>query len=53
VVAEKTDRISRQPLPETELLIPTIRAKGARHLVAGIGNFTNLVAYSVGMHASC
>lgn len=30
VVAERIDRISRLPLPEAELLVASIRAKGAR-----------------------
>jgi len=44
VVAEKIDRISRLPLPETELLVATIRGKGARLAVPGIVDLSALVA---------
>ena len=44
VVAEKIDRISRLPLPETELLVATIRGKGARLAVPGIVDLSDLVA---------
>jgi len=36
VVAERIDRISRLPLPEAELLVETIRGRGARLAVPGI-----------------
>ena len=49
VVAEKIDRISRLPLPEAELLVATIRAKGARLAVPGIVDLTDLVADSAGI----
>jgi DNA invertase Pin-like site-specific DNA recombinase len=49
VVAEKIDRISRLPLAEAELLVATIRAKGARLAVPGIIDLTDLVADSAGV----
>ncbi len=49
VVAEKIDRISRLPLPEAELLVETIRSKGARLAVPGIVDLTELVAESAGV----
>lgn len=49
VVAEKIDRISRLPLPEAELLVEAIRAKGARLAVPGIVDLTDLVADSAGV----
>ena len=49
VVAEKIDRISRLPLPEAELLVATIRAKGARLAVPGIVDLSELVADSAGV----
>ncbi len=42
VVAEKIDRISRLPLSKAELLVATIRAKGARVAVPGIVDLTDL-----------
>jgi DNA invertase Pin-like site-specific DNA recombinase len=49
VVAERIDRISRLPLPEAELLVATIRAKGARLAVPGIVDLSELVADSAGV----
>lgn len=49
VVAEKIERISRLPLPEAELLVATIRGKGARLAVPGIVDLTDLVADSSGV----
>ncbi len=53
VVAEKIDRISRLPLSEAELLVATIRGKGARLAVPGIVDLSELVADSSGVAASC
>ncbi len=49
VVAEKIDRISRLPLAEAELLVATIRARGARLAVPGIVDLSDLVAASAGI----
>ena len=49
VVAEKIRRISRLPLSEAELLVVTIRARGARPAVPGIVDLTDLVADSAGV----
>ena len=49
VLAEKIDRISRLPLPQAELLVDAIRAKGARLSVPGIVDLTDLVADSTGV----
>ena len=49
VIAEKIDRISRLPLPEAELLVATIRGKGARLAVPGIVDLSDLVADSAGV----
>ena len=49
VIAEKIDRISRLPLPEAELLVETIREKGARLAVPGIVDLSDLVADSSGV----
>jgi DNA invertase Pin-like site-specific DNA recombinase len=49
VVAEKIDRISRLPLPEAELLVETIRGRGARLAVPGIMDLSDLVADSAGV----
>lgn len=49
VVAEKIDRISRLPLPEAELLVASIRAKGARLAVPGVVDLTDLAAESKGV----
>ncbi|MGL1400064.1 recombinase family protein, partial [Vibrio parahaemolyticus] len=49
VVAEKIDRISRLPLQEAELLVDTIRGRGARLAVPGIVDLSDLVADSAGV----
>jgi DNA invertase Pin-like site-specific DNA recombinase len=49
VVAEKIDRISRLPLPEAELLVETIRGRGARLAVPGIVDLSDLVVDSAGV----
>lgn len=49
VIAEKIDRISRLPLSEADLLVATIRGKGARLAVPGIVDLTELVADSAGV----
>lgn len=49
VVAERIDRISRLPLPEAELLIASIRAKGARLAVPGVVDLSELAAESTGV----
>jgi DNA invertase Pin-like site-specific DNA recombinase len=49
VVAKKIDRISRLLLPEAELLVATIRGKGARLAVPGIVDISNLVVDSSGV----
>ena len=49
VVAERIDRISRLPLPEAELLVATIKAKGARLAVPGIIDLSDLVADNTGV----
>ena len=49
VIAEKIDRISRLPLAEAELLVATIRTKGARLAVPGIVDLSELVADSAGI----
>jgi DNA invertase Pin-like site-specific DNA recombinase len=49
VVAEKIDRVSRLPLPEAELLVKTIRGRGARLAVPGIVDLSDLVADSAGV----
>lgn len=43
VVAEKMDRISRLPIKDAERLIEQIRAKGARLLVPGIVDFSDII----------
>ena len=43
VVAEKMDRISRLPIQDAERLIDQIRAKGARLLVPGIIDFSDII----------
>lgn len=42
VIAERMDRISRGPLAEAERLIATIRSKGARLVVPGVVDLTEL-----------
>ncbi|HCE5184933.1 recombinase family protein [Vibrio parahaemolyticus] len=49
VIAEKIDRISRLPLPEAELLINSIKDKGAMLSVPGIVDLSELVADSSGV----
>ena len=49
VAAEKIDRISRLPLREAELLVATIRGRGARLAVPGIVDLTDLLADSSGV----
>ncbi len=49
VVAEKIDRISRLPLPEAELLIGSIRAKGAKLAIPGVVDLSELAAASGGV----
>ncbi|MDN4634450.1 recombinase family protein [Sphingomonas sp. PsM26] len=49
VIAEKIDRISRLPLAEAELLVATIRGKGARLAVPGIVGLSDLVEDSLGV----
>ncbi len=44
VVAEKIDRISRLPLDEAQLLIDSIRSKGAKLAVPGIVDLSELAA---------
>lgn len=48
VIAEKIDRISRLPLPEAELLISSIREKGARLAVPGVVDLSELAAGTQG-----
>ena len=43
VLAEKIDRISRLPLEAAEKLIDRIKAKGARLLIPGIVDFSDLI----------
>lgn len=49
VVAEKIDRISRLPLAEAELLVASIRSKGARLAIPGIVNLSELAAEAQGV----
>ena len=49
VVAERIDRISHPPLPEAELLIASIRAKGARLAVPGVVDLSELAADAEGV----
>jgi len=49
VVAEKIDRISRLPLNEAEKLVAAIRAKGARLVVPGIVDLSELAAAAKGV----
>ncbi|MDR0577207.1 MAG: recombinase family protein [Candidatus Accumulibacter sp.] len=48
VVAEKMDRISRLPLPEAEKLVASIRARGARLVVPGVIDLSELAAEAKG-----
>jgi DNA invertase Pin-like site-specific DNA recombinase len=49
VIAEKIDRISRLPLREAELLIESIRAKGARLAIPGIVDLSDLAGAAKGV----
>ena len=49
VVAERIDRISRLPLLEAELLVASIRAKGARLAVPGVVDLSDLAAEAEGV----
>jgi DNA invertase Pin-like site-specific DNA recombinase len=49
VIAEKIDRISRLPLPEAELLMSSIREKGARLAVPGVVDLSELTAETKGV----
>ncbi|TSD83050.1 helix-turn-helix domain-containing protein [Mycobacterium sp. KBS0706] len=49
VVAEKIDRISRLPLADAELLVASIRNKGARLAVPGLVDLSELVAGASGV----
>lgn len=49
VVAEKMDRISRLPLDEATKLVDSIRAKGARLVVPGVVDLSDLAAGSSGV----
>ncbi len=48
VIAEKIDRISRLPLPEAERLVASIRATGARLVIPGVVDLSDLVAEADG-----
>lgn len=48
VVAEKIDRISRLPLADTEMLVASIREKGARLAVPGVVDLSELAAEAKG-----
>lgn len=49
VLAEKIDRISRLPLADAELLVASIREKGARLAVPGLVDLSELVASASGV----
>jgi len=49
VVAEKIDRISRLPLADAELLVESIRAKGARLVIPGLVDLSDLAAEAEGV----
>lgn len=49
VIAEKIDRISRLPLPEAEALVASIQAKGARLVVPGVVDLSELAAAAEGV----
>lgn len=49
VIAERIDRISRLPLAEAEVLIGTIKDKGARLAVPGVVDLSELAASSDGV----
>lgn len=44
VIAEKMDRISRAPLPEAEAIIAAIKGKGAKLVVPGIVDLSDIQA---------
>lgn len=48
VIAEKIDRISRLPIAEAERLVGAIRAKGARLVVPGVVDLSELAAEANG-----
>lgn len=49
VIAEKIDRISRLPLADAELLVSSIREKGARLAIPGVVDLSDLVAENHGI----
>jgi len=49
VIAEKMDRISRLPLPEAEQLVKAIRDKGARLVVPGVVDLSELAETAEGV----
>ncbi len=49
IIAEKIDRITRLPLPEAEKLIDSIKSKGAKLVIPGIVDFSDLIAETSGM----
>ena len=49
VVAEKIDRISRLPLADAERLVESIRAKGARLVIPGLVDLSDLAAEAEGV----
>lgn len=49
VIAEKIDRISRLPLADAEKLVASIQAKGARLVVPGVVDLTDVLADATGV----
>jgi len=49
VIAEKIDRLSRLPLPEAEQLVNSIRAKGARLVIPGLVDLSDLATAADGV----
>ena len=49
VIAEHLDRISRLPLPEAELLVESIRSKGARLSVPGLVDLSDVASSADGI----
>jgi DNA invertase Pin-like site-specific DNA recombinase len=49
VIAEKIDRLSRLPLPEAEKLVNCIRAKGARLVIPGLVDLSDLATAADGV----
>lgn len=49
VIAEKIDRLSRLPLSEAEKLVNSIRAKGARLVIPGLVDLSDLAAAADGV----